>query len=524
MNRSKLTKDGLLGFSISFNKAKALGITDDDLIYVSEIGPDKFRVSIRDKTKSLDGKDRHTKVVYGLIEAIKYKWELLKLIERSKNDKIKKKEPEEINPYLDFTVRQGIEKFFADRSEQVEKGLLELSTHENNIQNYQSRYIRDWELLDTKIIEITNDDAQDYVNYLHGLAPVKKITKNNKLSINTINTPYQFMHLVFEYFREKLKVIKANPFTDVENRPKYKPQNQNYLTTKEIDFVLKELDRTNIRFKLLINLFLETGLRIEEIIALKFSNVNRLRLTLKLEIAVIKSSLTNQIITKDLKTDESEREISISSYVIDLIDNIRTFKEACGFMVRNDDFIFTAWEDLELISPELYTADFRKFITGLGFKDLPMRNLRHTSATFMLQGETNLKAVKKRFGWSKDSTVFNIYNQSNLEEDRKLLEKFEAEFRNRLGASFAELYCIAVNRLNNKRLLNNIMQKILDKPIEKIDFEKDLKKCQDYLFELYPVFSKIAEIDSKLDDEEVEAVFVGFKPIYKSVKVEPLET
>ena len=34
--------------------------------------------------------------------------------------------------------------------------------------------------------------------------------------------------------------------------------------------------------------------------------------------------------------------------------------------------------------------------------------------TFMLSGETNLKAVKKRFGWSKDSTVWGIYNQSNV--------------------------------------------------------------------------------------------------------------
>ena len=34
------------------------------------------------------------------------------------------------------------------------------------------------------------------------------------------------------------------------------------------------------------------------------------------------------------------------------------------------------------------------------------------------------------------------------------------------------------------------------------------------------IFSKIAKIDHLLDDEEVEAIFVGFKPIYKKIKVE----
>jgi len=47
VNRSSLTKEGLKGFSISFNKAKTLGITDEDLKYIYEVGPDKFRISIR---------------------------------------------------------------------------------------------------------------------------------------------------------------------------------------------------------------------------------------------------------------------------------------------------------------------------------------------------------------------------------------------------------------------------------------------------------------------------------------------
>ena len=140
----------------------------------------------------------------------------------------------------------------------------------------------------------------------------------------------------------------------------------------------------------------------------------------------------------------------------------------------------------------------------------------------MLQGETNFKAVKKRFGWSKDSTMMAVYEQSNLDDDRRLLEKFDEEFRNALGVSYAELYNICMRRLNNRRKINNVMQKILDKPLEEIDYEADLQLCKDYLFDLFPIFSKLAKIDDELDDEDIEALLVGFKPIYKKVKIEPL--
>ena len=65
----------------------------------------------------------------------------------------------------------------------------------------------------------------------------------------------------------------------------------------------------------------------EEILALKFSDINRLRGTIKIVRAVVKSRLTGELIVKDLKTKSSEREISVSTYTLDLIDCYRNFKE-----------------------------------------------------------------------------------------------------------------------------------------------------------------------------------------------------
>ena len=111
MNKSNLTKEGLKGFSISFNKAKTLGITDEDLKYIYEIGPDKFRISIR-YTDLEDNKQRFTKVVQGLLNAINKKWEFLNSLKQSKEEiensqNSLEKVVEKDNEFQDLTLREG---------------------------------------------------------------------------------------------------------------------------------------------------------------------------------------------------------------------------------------------------------------------------------------------------------------------------------------------------------------------------------------------------------------------------------
>ena len=518
MSKAKLTKEGLKRFPISYNKAQSLGITDEDLKHIYVLGSDKYRISLR--YKHADGTpDRYTEVVYGLLEAINAKW---KFINSLKNNTTPTKD--DANQYADLTVEEGFKKFFEYRQVLVNKNELERTTHEKNLIIYQGRHIRDCSLLKMKIIDVTKKDAQDYVDKLFSTT---KVGCDELLSENTINNPYALIHLVFEHFRTELKVISSNPFDETTRKPKYKPKNRDYLASVDIQYVLNEVEKKNIRFKTLVNLVLETGMRIEELTAIKYSDINRRRNTIRIIRSVIKSRLTGELIVKDtLKNEFSIREITISDYSLSLIDNYRMFKEHLGINVTIDDFVFTSWEENELIDPDRYTEEWNKFLQQLGYngQDLPLRITRHSSASFMLQGETNIKAVKRRFGWSKDSTVMEVYNQSNLDEDRKLLEKFDEEFRNALGVSYAELYSICMNRLNNKRIINKVMHKLLNKPIDTFDYETDLQLCKNYLFDLFPVFSKIAKIDDELDDEEVKALLVGFKPIYKKIKVESITT
>lgn len=516
MNKPKLTKDGLKGFSISFNKAQKLGITDDDLDGIYELETDKFRIS-----KRYMG-ERPTKIVYGLTNAINTKWELLNEIKKRKQNLSQNNK--EINAYLNLTVKEGFQKLFEYRQMLVSKGELRNNTYEKNVIVYNGKFISNCKLLDKKIVDVTEQDAKDYVD---GLFKAVKIDNGEHYSENTLNNPYALMHLAFEYFKKTLKIISSNPFDNDTRKPKFKPKKRDYLATEDIQLVLNEVEKKNIRFRTLVNLSLETGMRIEELTALKFSDINRRRNTISIGRSVTKSRLTNKLsVNNTVKTDSSIREITISDTTLQLIDNCRQFREQLGRKVTNDDYIFTSCKDNDLIAPNNYTREWNEFIEKLGYinDDLPLRIARHSAATFMLKGETNIKAVKRRFGWSKNSTVMDVYEQSNLDDDKLLLNKFDEQFRNNLGVSYAELYKFCMNRLNNNRKTKTIMQKILNKTIDDNSYSENLQICKNYLFEIFPIFSKISKIDNQLDDEEVDALLIGFKSIYKKTKIEIIDS
>ena len=66
-------------------------------------------------------------------------------------------------------------------------------------------------------------------------------------------------------------------------------------------------------------------------------------------------------------------------------------------------------------------------------------------------------------------------------------------------------------------------EKVCNEYIDGTNFDINLERCQDYFRELFPIFDKILNIDSSLDDEEIDALFEGFTPLYRKIKIESLD-
>lgn len=514
----KLSKSIIKRFSISYSEAKRMGITDEDLKYISELDPGNYRISIPAFDK------RRTKLVHDLLEAIKIKYSMIKQINEDQKEYAEKQETlndarAKITKYN--LVRDGIELYLKERKKDYERGFIQITTYEQDIHDYNSsKYLIDYGIYDAVINDVNEDYAQEYVNYLWD----KTTIKGKRLAENTIYKPFSFIHKVFNYFKDDLKLIKYNPFDSVKKKPQAVSKDKEYFTKEEMHYIKERLEFENIRFKTLITFMMDMGCRREEALAIKYSDFNKFRETISIERAFVKSKIDNRYIIKPVKRKKSEREIVCTSYVLELISNYRKFKNACGFIVKDDDFVFTAWDSIEIIDPDRYTKEFKEFLQKIGIqKDAPLKNMRHTNTTFFVAKGENIKAIQNRVGHENIETTLGIYAQTNMLEDRKLVQSYEEEFYNKLGVSMAELYKIVSNRFSDKKKLISILESVGDEYIDDSNYEIQLEKCQNYFKDLFPIFDKILKVDKLIDEEEIDSLFVGFESMYRRIKIEKIE-
>ncbi len=516
---SNLSKSLIKKFSISYSEASRLGITDEDLKYISETTPNKYRVSVPNPV----GK-RKTKVVYDLLDAIHTKYDFIKEIQEGKKEyEIKNETLKEAKGKITRynLIRDGIELYIKERYKDYERGFIQITTYEQDLFDYHnSKILLDSGIFDKVINDVDSEYAQKFVDYLWDL----KTKNGKKMAENTIYKPFSFIRKIFNYYAKDLKIIQYNPFDNVKNKPHAKSDDKDYFTKEEIHFIKDKIDFENIRLRTLITLILDSGFRREEALAIKYSDINNLRQTISVDRAFVKSKIDNRYIIKAVKRKKSEREIICTNYSLELIEKYRQFKIACGFKVNDNDFVFTGWDSMDIIDPDAHSKEFKRFLDKIEIKKkIPLKNLRHTHATFFVSEGKNPKAIQKRVGHADITTTLDIYAQSDLNEDRKLVNAFEEEFYNKLGLSLSELYRIVSDRFNNEKKLIDFLEKICNVYIDDSNFDLELNRCKDYLIDQFPIFSKILKIDPLLNDDDIDSLFVGFTPMYRSIKIEPLE-
>ncbi len=422
-------------------------------------------------------------------------------------------------------VRDGVELYLKERKKDHDREFIQVSTYENDIYDFQnSKYLSDYGIFDVPINEIDDDYAQGFVDYLWDRTATRGKNKGKRLSENTIYKPFSFVHKLFNYFKDDLKIITSNPFDNVKRKPHAVAEDKEYFTDEEMHYIKDKLEFENIRFKTLITFMMDMGCRREEALAIKWSDLNWFRGTVSIERAFVKSKIDNRYIIKPVKRKKSEREIICTSYVLELLKNYKKFKEACGFVVNDDDFVFTAWDSMDIVDPDRYTREFKLFIQKIGLKkDVPLKNMRATNTSFYVARGKNLKAIQNRVGHENIETTLTYYAQANYNEDKKLVQLYEEEFYNKLGLTMADLYRIVTNRFTDNKKLVSVLEKIGDEFIDDSNYDIQLERCQNYFRELFPIFDKIIKIDSLLDDDEIDHIFEGFQALYHTIKIDVLE-
>lgn len=211
----------------------------------------------------------------------------------------------------------------------------------------------------------------------------------------------------FKYAHAKERIIEVDPTADVD-APKKSATLPKYLTVEEavklIDTVRNDKEsKTRIRDYAIIVLFLNTGMRLSELVGLNMESLDPEITTVK----VLGKGSKERVIY----LNKAAREALIE-YLRQRLDpkHVRTSSNAIFLSGREDR-----------ISNKTVQWMVQKYLkmAGLGSKGLSVHKLRHTAATLMYQsGKVDIRVLKDILGHEQLNTtqIYTHVVDRNLEE------------------------------------------------------------------------------------------------------------
>ena len=169
-----------------------------------------------------------------------------------------------------------------------------------------------------------------------------------------------------------------------------------------------------------IYISLGTGLRIGEICALKWSDINVTDGTITVSrtierIYIIEGEKKHtELIISTPKTKNSCREIPMSKELLAMVKPLKK--------VVNEDF-YVLTNDERPTEPRTYRNYYNGLMVKLDIPKLKYHGLRHSFATRCIEAGCDYKTVRVLLGHSNISTTLNLYVHPNMEQKKRCITK-----------------------------------------------------------------------------------------------------
>ena len=169
-----------------------------------------------------------------------------------------------------------------------------------------------------------------------------------------------------------------------------------------------------------IYICLSTGIRIGEVCALKWGDINiatetiRINRTIERIYVIDGEKRHTEVVIGTPKTKNSLREIPMSK---ELLKIVRPLKK-----VMNDEY-FILTNEAKPTEPRTYRNYYKQLLKQLGIPDLKFHGLRHSFATRCIESQCDYKTVSVILGHANISTTLNLYVHPNMEQKKKCINQ-----------------------------------------------------------------------------------------------------
>lgn len=287
-------------------------------------------------------------------------------------------------------------------------------------------YIKDSDIGDIKLIDLRTAHLQRYYTKL---LDIDKLDASNVKRINkTLKT----------CLKEAIKqgYLQKNWCDDV-NLPKVKKEDNIKALSKDEQLRLLEALK-GIDLELLITFALGTGLRLGEVLGLKWSDIDFKEHTLSVQRSVrrvveIQRDGSRNRVLKEVppKTENSFRTVPIPDSILSKLKSYKREQNelilAIGEDYQNNNYVFCN-NDGTIMDPKKPNRRLSSVLKSNDIELITFHGLRHTYCTRLFEAGVPPKTVQSLVGHSDIETTMNIYTHVMKETKMEAVDKINSIF------------------------------------------------------------------------------------------------
>lgn len=198
-------------------------------------------------------------------------------------------------------------------------------------------------------------------------------------------------------FAVQEKIIAENPYTQIKIPKDHDVKEIKIFTKEEIDAILN-VQGCNPQYKDIISIAYRTGMRMGEILALKWEDINFSQGFLMVRRTVSYCEKGRKEICPP-KTKSSIRRIDLDNTSIEILLSAKKYGE----------FVFSK-KDGTIFSRCCISQGFKRICKAANVPYKSFHALRHTHASVLLASNVHPKIVQERLGHSEISTTIDTYS------------------------------------------------------------------------------------------------------------------
>lgn len=232
---------------------------------------------------------------------------------------------------------------------------------------------------------------------------------------------YTILHSLFKmaYMSD---VVTTNPMDKVERpRPRkneLKEKDVEAYTTEEVQRIFVALENEPLKWRVLLRLLIDTGIRRGECCGLQWQNID-----FKANTITIAGNLCytpQKGIYLDTPKSGKVRTIDVDPEIIALLRELRLEQTSQAIST----YVFTQQNSPEPIHPQSPARYMQKFSKRCGVSGLHPHKLRHTFASIAITNGADVASVSEKLGHSDKAVTLRMYTHADQESMKRASQIF----------------------------------------------------------------------------------------------------